>query len=63
MHRTVPNSHSITMAPSAKERVVAGGESVRSVSPSIDPSDPSQVDVTSATLISVHHGWKVRQWN
>ena len=53
MHRTLPSSLSISMAPSAEERVVAGGESVRSVSPSIDPSDPSQVDVTSVTLISV----------
>ena len=53
MSISVPSSLSITMAPSAEERVVAGGESVRSVSPSIDPSDPSQVDVTSATLISV----------
>ena len=53
MHRTVPSSLFITMAPSAEERVVAGGESTRSVCPSIDPSGPSQVDVTSATLISV----------
>ena len=53
MHRTMPSSLSITMAHSAEERVVAGGESIRSVSSSIDPSDPSQVDVTSATLISV----------
>ena len=53
MHRTMPNSLSITMAPSDEERVVAGGESTRSVRPSIDPSGPSQVDVTSATLISV----------
>ena len=53
MHRTVPGSLSITMAPPAGETVVAGGESIRSVSSSIDPSDPSQVDVTSATLISV----------
>ena len=28
MHRTVPSSLSITMAPSAEERVVAGGESI-----------------------------------
>ena len=53
MHRTVPSSLSITMAPSAEERVVAGGESTRSVCPSIDPSGPSQVDVASATLTSV----------
>ena len=53
MHRTVPNSFSLTMAPSAEERVVVGGESTQSVRPSIDPSGPSQVDVTSATLISV----------
>ena len=32
---------------------MTSGESIRSVSPSIDPSEPSQVDVTSATLISV----------
>ena len=53
MHRTVPSSLSITMAPSAEEGVVAGGESTRLVCPSIDPSGPSQVDVPSATLISV----------
>ena len=55
MHRTVPSSLSITMAPSAEEGVAAGGESTRSVCPSIDPSasGPSQVDVSSATLISV----------
>ena len=53
IHRTVPNSLSITMAPSAEETVVAGGDSIRSVSSSIDPSDLSQVDVTSAPLISV----------
>ena len=55
MHRTVPSSLSITMAPSAEEGVAAGGESTRSVGPSIDPSasGPSQVDVSSATLISV----------
>ena len=53
MHRTLPSSLSITMAPSAEETVIAGGESIRSVSSSIDPSDLSQVDVTSAPLISV----------
>ena len=53
MHRTLPSSLSITMAPSAEETVIAGGESIRSVSSSIDPSDRSQVDVTSAPLISV----------
>ena len=53
MHRTVPSSLSITMAPSAEEGVAAGDESTRSVCPSIDPSGPSQVDVSSATLISV----------
>ena len=50
---TILGASTITMAPSAEETVVAGGESIRSVSSSIDPSDPSQVDVTSATLISV----------
>ena len=34
MHRTVPSSLSITMAPSAEEGVAAGGESTRSVCPS-----------------------------
>ena len=53
MHRTVPSSLSITMAPSAEEGVAAGGESSQPVCPSIDPSGPSQVDVSSATLISV----------
>ena len=51
MHITLPSSLSITMAPSAEETVIADGESIRSVSSSIDPSD--QVDVTSAPLISV----------
>ena len=50
MHRTVPSSFSITMAPSAEEGVVAGGESTRSACPSIDPSGPSQVDVSSFTV-------------
>ena len=53
MHRTLPNSLSITMAPSAEETVIADGESIRSVSSSIDPSVLSQVNVTSAPLISV----------
>ena len=53
MHRTLPSSLSITMAPSAEETVIADGESIRSVSSSIDPSDLSQVDVTSVPLISV----------
>ena len=33
--------------------MIADGESIRSVRSSSDPSDPSQVDVTSAPLISV----------
>ena len=37
----------------AKETVMADVESIHSVSSSIDPSDLSQVDVTSAPLISV----------
>ena len=53
MHRTLPSSLPITMAPSVEESVIADGESIRSVSSSSDPSDPSQVDVTSAPLISV----------
>ena len=53
MRRTLPSSLSITMAPSAEETVIADGESIRSVSSSIDPSELSQVDVTSAPLISV----------
>ena len=53
MHITLPSSLSIAMAPSAEETVIADGESIRSVSSSIDPSDLSQVDVTSAPLISV----------
>ena len=53
MHRTLPSSLSLTMAPSAEETVIADGESIHSVSSSIDPSDLSQVDVTSAPLISV----------
>ena len=38
MHRTVPSSLSITMAPSAEEGVAAGGNSTRSVRLSINPS-------------------------
>ena len=53
MHGTLPSSLSLTMARSAEETVIAGGKSIRSVSSSIDPSDLSQVDVTSAPLISV----------
>ena len=54
MHRTLQSSLPITMAPSVEESVIADGESIHSVSSSSDdPSDPSQVDVTSAPLISV----------
>ena len=53
MHRTLPSSLSLTMAPPAEETVIADVESIHSVSSSIDPSDLSQVDVTSAPLISV----------
>ena len=55
MHRTVPSSLSITVAPSAEEGVAAGGNSTRSVRLSIDPSvsGTSSVDVSTATLISV----------
>ena len=53
MHRTLPSSLSLTMAPPAEETVIAGVESIHSVSSSIDPSDLSQVDFTSAPLISV----------
>ena len=53
MHRTVPNSLSLTMGLSAEDVAVAGGDASRSVGPSINPSGSSQLDVTSATLISV----------
>ena len=53
MHRTVPNYLSLTMGLSAEDVAVAGGDPSRSVCPSINPSGSSQLDVTSATLISV----------
>ena len=53
MHRTVPNSLSLTMGLSAEDIAVAGGDAPRSVGPSVNPSGSSQLDVTSATLISV----------
>ena len=53
MQRTLSSSLSLTMAPPAEETVMADVESIHSVSYSIDPSDLSQVDVTSAPLISV----------
>ena len=53
MHRTLPSSLSLTTAPPAEETVIADVKSIQSVSSSIDPSDLSQVDVTSAPLISV----------
>ena len=53
MHRTMPNSLSLTMGLSAEDIAVAGGDASRSVGPSVNPSGSSQLDVTSATLISV----------
>ena len=53
MHRTVPNSLSLTMGLSAEDIAVAGGDASRSVGHSVNPSGSSQLDVTSATLISV----------
>ena len=53
MHRTVPNSLSLTMGLSAEDGAVAGGDAPRSVCPSTNHSGSSQLDVTSATLISV----------
>ena len=53
MHRTVPNYLSLTMGLSAEDIAVAGGDASRSVGPSVNPSGLSQLDVTSATLISV----------
>ena len=53
MQRTLPSSLSLTVAPPAEGTMIADVESNHSVSSSIDPSDLSQVDVTSAPLISV----------
>ena len=53
MQRTLPSSLSLTVAPPAEGTVIADVESIHSVSSSIDPSDLSHVDVTSAPLVSV----------
>ena len=53
MQRTLPSSLSLTVATPAEGTVMADVESIHSVSSLIDPSDRSQVDVTSAPLISV----------
>ena len=53
MQRTLPSSLSLTVAPPAEGTMIADVESNHSVSSSIDPSDLSRVDVTSAPLISV----------
>ena len=52
MQRTLPSSLSLTVAPPAEGTLIADAESNHSVSSSIDPSDLSRVDVTSAPLIS-----------
>ena len=53
MQRTLPSSLSLTVAPPAEGTLIADVEPNHSVSSSIDPSDLSRVDVTSAPLISV----------
>ena len=53
MHRTMPNSLSMTMGLSVEDIAVAGEDASRAVGPSVHPSGSSQLDVTSATLISV----------
>ena len=53
MHRTMPNSISMTMGLLVEHIAVAGEEASRAVGPSIHPSGSSQLDVTSATRISV----------
>ena len=53
MQRTLPSSLSLTVAPPAERTMIADVESNHSVSSSLDPSDLSRLDVTSAPLISV----------
>ena len=53
MQRTLPSLLTVTVAPPAEGTMIADVESNHSVSSSIDPSHVSQVDVTSAPLISV----------
>ena len=53
MHRTMPNSLSMTMGLSVEDIAVAGEDISCAVGPSVHPSGSSQLDVTSATLISV----------
>ena len=53
MHRTMQNYISMTMGLSVEDIVVAGEDASRAVDPSIHPSGSSQLDVTSATRISV----------
>ena len=51
MHRTMPNSLSMTMGLSVEDLAVAGGDASRSVGPSVHPSGSSQLDVTSAISV------------
>ena len=53
MHRTMPNYISMTMGLSVEHMAVAGEDSSCAVGPLIHPSSLSQLDVTSATRISV----------
>ena len=53
MRRTMPHSMSMTMGLSVEDITVAGEDASRAVGPSIHPSGSSQLDVTSATRISV----------
>ena len=53
MQQTLPSSLSLTVAPPAEGTMIADVESNHSVSSSLDPSDLSRLDVTSAPLITV----------
>ena len=53
MQRTLPSSLLLTVAPPAEGTMIADVESNHSVSSSLDPSDLSRLDVTSAPLITV----------
>ena len=53
MHRNMPHSLSMTMGLSVEDIAVAGEEVSCAVGPSVHLSGSSQLDVTSATLISV----------
>ena len=53
MQHTLPSSLSLMVSPPAEGTMIADVESNHSVSSSLDPSGVTQLDVTSAPLISV----------